>query len=680
MDNDRWWTPLEEAAAVAVVGASPRAGSLGRRVLETLVASGFSGQILPVNPNYRKVLGYPSFASLKDLSEAPAVVYVVVEARAVGSVVADAVEIGVSLVVISSAGFSEEGASGKVLEEDLGRQVRGTATRLIGPNSEGVIHLGRPLALSLGSAAARGLLVDGTGAVLSQSGSIGAAMARHLSSDGAGVRLFVSSGNEIDLSVEELLVDVLQRDDIDQIGLFIEDSSDPVALRRCISAASETGRHVIAMHGGVTATGAVAARSHTGRIVGDAEVTRAALIQGGAVVVDDLVTFRRVVSLLTHSRVARGRSVGVVALSGGARPMISDHLASSGLHLARFSPDTTAQLDAALPDFAATDNPVDTTGAVITNPSLVATCVEAVATDVDVDVVLVQMANSGVDPLLQWVSSAEKPSKPVLISLLGDEVPSEVDIQFKAKGALAFPGWKDALHVYERIVSVDIDHEISPIPTQDDSVQSVNLDPFDWQQVARLFADFHIATPQHVALEDDRVDEAVVERITFPIVAKPCRTEVDHKAAHGLVEISLRDPDQAQEALLKLRAQGATGKLMLQTMILGGEELLVTVRKSQSAMSLTIGSGGAAVEVSPDVVTCLLPVGGDYLTRAFLRTRAGLRIQARFGAGGVRTTVDLVDHLARLVQNTSGVRTIELNPAIVCRDGAYAVDALIEVI
>jgi len=49
--------PMLEPNAVAVVGASRDATSIGRRILDALVAAGFSGPIYPVNPAAAEIAG-----------------------------------------------------------------------------------------------------------------------------------------------------------------------------------------------------------------------------------------------------------------------------------------------------------------------------------------------------------------------------------------------------------------------------------------------------------------------------------------------------------------------------------------------------------------------------------------------------------------------------------------------
>jgi len=71
---------------IAVIGATPKEGKLGRVVFETLTNK-FKGKVYPVNPNYEEVLGYKSYPSVKELPESLDLAIIIVPAPIVPSVV-----------------------------------------------------------------------------------------------------------------------------------------------------------------------------------------------------------------------------------------------------------------------------------------------------------------------------------------------------------------------------------------------------------------------------------------------------------------------------------------------------------------------------------------------------------------------------------------------------------------
>ena len=96
---------------VAVIGATEKAGSVGRTILWNLVSSPFGGTVFPVNPKRPSVLGIKAYPSVAAVPE-PVDLAVVVDARrpTVPDVIGECVEAGVRGAIVISAGFKETGA------------------------------------------------------------------------------------------------------------------------------------------------------------------------------------------------------------------------------------------------------------------------------------------------------------------------------------------------------------------------------------------------------------------------------------------------------------------------------------------------------------------------------------------------------------------------------------------
>ena len=70
MQNFRHYLqPLVMPSSVALIGASERPGSLGRVVYENLLAGGFTGEIVAVNPNRKRIFGHRVARSLATLKK-----------------------------------------------------------------------------------------------------------------------------------------------------------------------------------------------------------------------------------------------------------------------------------------------------------------------------------------------------------------------------------------------------------------------------------------------------------------------------------------------------------------------------------------------------------------------------------------------------------------------------------
>ena len=117
--------------SVAVVGTSPRDGSLGRALLRNLRDGGFAGTIYLVNQEYDEIDGYRTFKTLRDLPEVPDVAVIATPASVAPAIVADAAAMQVPTAIIISTGLGNGPGS---LAQACETAARGSGVRMIGPN------------------------------------------------------------------------------------------------------------------------------------------------------------------------------------------------------------------------------------------------------------------------------------------------------------------------------------------------------------------------------------------------------------------------------------------------------------------------------------------------------------------------------------------------------------------
>jgi acetyltransferase len=164
-DHGRALHAIFAPTRVAVVGASEKAGSVGRAVFWNLITNPFGGTVFPVNPKRTSVLGVKAYPSLSSLPEPVDLVVVVTPAAAVPAVIAESVRTGVGGAIVLSAGFKETGAAGADLERQVLAEARRGHLRIIGPNCLGVMNPQNGLNATFASAMARpGKASNGTGA------------------------------------------------------------------------------------------------------------------------------------------------------------------------------------------------------------------------------------------------------------------------------------------------------------------------------------------------------------------------------------------------------------------------------------------------------------------------------------------------------------------------------------
>ncbi len=123
--------------SLAVVGASPQEGKIGNVVLRQLLKGSF--RVYPVNPREHQICGLPTYRSVLDLPEPPDLAVLAVPAEATVAAARDCVKRGAGAIIAIAGGFSEAGEAGRELERELALAVRGSRTRVLGPNTMGVL-------------------------------------------------------------------------------------------------------------------------------------------------------------------------------------------------------------------------------------------------------------------------------------------------------------------------------------------------------------------------------------------------------------------------------------------------------------------------------------------------------------------------------------------------------------
>ena len=127
--------PLFNARSVAVVGASENPAKFGNIILKNIIDGGYGGNIYPINPRADSILGLTCYKSLSSVPHDIDVAVIVVPAKIVPAVMAEAGEKNVKGALIISGGFREIG------NDELENEVVGIAVkhgiRIIGPNCQG---------------------------------------------------------------------------------------------------------------------------------------------------------------------------------------------------------------------------------------------------------------------------------------------------------------------------------------------------------------------------------------------------------------------------------------------------------------------------------------------------------------------------------------------------------------
>jgi acetyltransferase len=131
--------------SVALVGASPRQGSVGRAILGNIRKANFPGEFGLVNQRHAEIDGFAAVAHLSQLPFAPELVVITAPARAVPDIIEEAGKRGTAGALIITAGLGHGVGS---LAEAAERAARKYGMRLVGPNCLAIFELFKQSAMT----------------------------------------------------------------------------------------------------------------------------------------------------------------------------------------------------------------------------------------------------------------------------------------------------------------------------------------------------------------------------------------------------------------------------------------------------------------------------------------------------------------------------------------------------
>jgi acetyl coenzyme A synthetase (ADP forming)-like protein len=349
-------------SSIAVIGASPKPGSLGRAILDNLLLR-YKGKIYPVNPKYRDELGLKWYRKISEIPETPELVIIAVRADFVPEILREAGEKGSRAAVIISGGFAESGPKGRELQDEAYKIAKKYGIRVVGPNCIGVYNALTGVDTFFLPHDRMRRPPRGPIAIISQSGAFLASIMDWAALEGIGIAKAVNFGNKMDVDEVDMLEYFGWDDDIRVILMYIE-GVKPGRGRKFIEAAKEVTKRkpVILLKGGKTSRGASAAASHTAALAGDHAVFRGALKQARIIESDEIIDLFDMGKALAHLRFPRGKRVGIVTNAGGPGVIMVDNLIRYGLEVPEFSQGLQEKLKQMFPPRVAVKNPVDLTG------------------------------------------------------------------------------------------------------------------------------------------------------------------------------------------------------------------------------------------------------------------------------------------------------------------------------
>lgn len=694
--------------SIAVVGASPRPGSLGLTFLRNLVAGGFEGDIVSVNPHHVEIEGRACFPSLAELPEVPDLIVVAVPPERVLGVIEDAGRLGVSVAIVATAGLGYGEGS---LNEQVRLTARAYGLRVVGPNCIGVLAPRAKMNASFAAHSAK----PGDLALVSQSGAIAAGLVEWAAQRNVGFSAIVSLGDKVDVDFSDCL-DFFSADSGTRAILLYIESIDNAKKFMSAARAAARVKPVVVIKAGRHAQGAKAAATHTGALAGSDAVYDAAFRRAGLLRVLDLDQLFAAAETLGRQKPFPGSRLAVLTNGGGIGVLAVDRLVDLGGTLATISEATRNSLDAILPPTWSKANPIDIIGDA--KPDRYAGALEALLTDPENDAVLilnVPTAVAGASEVASSIVNVVKKDrargyrqKPVFAAWIGEDPNSarvfeEARIPHFATEADAVRGFMQLVRYREAQNQLmetpdDLPHDFQPDTEAAraiiDHVVSQNrrwLDPLEVNALLRAYdiptAPVVLATTPEEAAEAARPILAEGGTVAVKILSP----DIVHKSDIGGVKLDLTTEEAVRRAAADIFERAARLKpgahvsgVTVQPMVrrTKARELIMGIADDPSFGPVVLfGRGGTAVEVINDKALALPPLDLKLAHDLIARTRVSRRLKAyrdvpAADEGAIALTLV---KLAQMAADLPDLRELDINPLLADETGVIAVDARVAV-
>ena len=678
---------LLRPASIALVGASPDAGKLAGRPLAYLKRYGYQGRVFPVNPKHAQIDAVACCASIQDLPRDIDLALILLPASGVAQALEACALQGVATAISIAGGFAE---AGQAAEQDrLTAICQRHGIRLVGPNCVGMLNPAHGVTATFSSELKNDMPRPGKLALLTQSGALGNSLLQSFNDIGLGLAYWVSTGNEADIGLLELVEHAISDDGVELIALYVEGFKHGDRLLELARRARAANKAIVVLRAGRSQLGRAAAVSHTGKLAGAWKVWSDVAAQAGLIVVDKLDELLDVAAAFDrfgHPKADNTSGLGVLTISGGLGVLISDAAAQCDLALPPFAANTQADLRTVLPAQMAVANPVDT--ALFTDEKGYAHCAETVLRDASIGTLLLVLTSLAHDyaALLPWLQrlagDARDMGKRLTVSYLSssDTLGPDERRALMRCGALVLPTAERVVAAMgRRAIAVSGLPQAAPEPSL----------PASSSSVAAFLAQAAVPLVPEAVFTNCAAAQAFAAEQGYPVVLKVVSPDIAHKSEAGGVALGITDAQALAQAWERMRQSvaayapkaGITG-YAVQPMLSDGFELIVGCSiDPELGRVLMVGAGGIWAEVLDDVRFLALPASAAEISHALNHLRIAPILRGARGQGplDIDAAVQVIHRLARQFHADRLIAEVDLNPLLVRSrgKGVMALDVLV---
>ena len=686
--------------SVAVIGVSAAPDNLGRNIVLNMIDFGFEGIVHAVGPKGGIFATRRIYNSILNIPDKVDLAVILAPAHAVPSVLEECGQKGVRRVIIETAGFREYSEKGREIEEQIVKVADTYGIRFIGPNCIGVINMAN--GFSVPFVRLKPFLSKGEVSMISQSGGVGLSIMHHMANEGIGMNKFVSVGNMLNVSAEDLLEYLIADDGTKVIFMYLEGIRDG---RRLMELARQSPKPIIIFKSNIGGLSQTIAATHTASLSSDDRVVDTAFRQSGITRIYDVTTLSNYMKTLRLPSLG-GRKLAVISRSGGHAIVAADACDVSGFELAEFPESFIKDIES---HFRASvirlTNPLDLGD--LFDLDVYVRIVEDTLRQKDVDgVVFLHTSVSHTErqqtrQLMRDIAAlCRKYQKPVAvyISTGSDEIEKLLE-------DFDFPIFTRIVETF-RALEMSYDHNRSAALVHDEKeIPRFDVDKVKADKIIRtalrkkrdlllheaieMLEHYGISSLQSIRAADSAEAQKAADKLGYPVAMKVISEDVSHKSDVGGVQLNLRDAPSVAEAFEdmadRIRSVHPHAKLngvLVQPMATHGRELILGGRQDKNfGPVLLVGLGGIFVEIFEQASMRIAPISRREALAMISEMRGapilmGARGQKRFD---IESLVDTILRLSQLLVDFPEIMELDINPVRIFheKNGCVALDARI---
>jgi acetate---CoA ligase (ADP-forming) len=670
-------TRLLNPKSIAFIGGNECAIAI-RRTKEL----GFTGTIYAVHPKREELSGVPTLKSPEDIPEAVDAAFIAVKNEPTIEVVRALANKGCGGAVIYAAGFAETGNT--ELQRKLLEAAGGMP--LMGPNCYGFVN-------TLSRAA---LWPDETGltpvergvALITQSGNIACNFTMMMR--GLPVAAVFSIGNQVDVGMHDMVETLSADPRISAIGLHVEGLPDVAAFARAAAIARQRKVPIVVLKTGRSEQGAKVAMSHTSSLAGADTLYDALFERYGIARMKSVSAFAETLKFLHNGGPIADSRLISLSCSGGEAALVADMALEKKVSFPPFNAETRPRVAATLNEYVAIDNPLDYHTFIWGQPEkLTATFTEVLKGGFDVGMVILDTPTHPKMKPDSWATTARAMAaaskatgaRAAVVASLSEGMPLWLADELSQSGVAPMMGLDDALTAFEAAAFIgrnwartEQPPEMLP-PIRKGSEERV----FSESAAKEMLRKHGLSVPEGTVCPAGEA-VAAAEKLGYPVTLKVSSAAIAHKTEAGGVALNLRTPAEVEDAARRMAKLAPD--VLVERMVTGAvAELIIGLTSDpQFGTALVVGAGGILTELLKDSVTLILPTTRTEIERAVRTLKVWTLVEGFRGrSGDAEAVIRAVEAVADFANANRGlVEELDVNPLLVLKDGAVAVDALIK--